>query len=409
MLSQTGGGWLAAAGDPAAIAAAAPRSARSPRSAVARPHAEQPSRCPRRQVARFDRRVARPAISRASSTQCHGQVLRVGFDGRDLLRKRTGVVNNTLHLARELTAAHPSEVIVYADQPARRRRAAARRVRCAGCDAPPVALEARGAAAGPGARSTSSVFHSPTGTLPLLAPCRQVVTIHDLFAAVEPRWFAPRVGCSCAPPSAARRTRPARVIAVSECTRRDLVERFGVPAPNASASSTTASTTLDFARRSRRRSRRAALRRAATRSSCASARSCRGATRRDCCAPRLDSTTACCLSAATSGAPTRPQRLAADNGWDWARFAGYVPDADLPALYAAARVFAYPSLYEGFGIPPLEAMACGTPVVASTAGALPEVLGDAALLVDPLRRGRARRSPAGRRRRSRRTLRRARP
>jgi len=46
-------------------------------------------------------------------------------------------------------------------------------------------------------------------------------------------------------------------------------------------------------------------------------------------------------------------------------------------------VFAYPSLYEGFGIPPLEAMACGTPVVASTAGALPEVLGDAALLVDP--------------------------
>jgi glycosyltransferase involved in cell wall biosynthesis len=78
------------------------------------------------------------------------------------------------------------------------------------------------------------------------------------------------------------------------------------------------------------------------------------------------------------------QRLAAEHGWDWARFAGYVSDADLPELYAAARVFAYPSLYEGFGIPPLEAMACGTPVVASTAGALPEVLGDAALLVDPL-------------------------
>ncbi|HEV7664210.1 MAG TPA: glycosyltransferase, partial [Chloroflexota bacterium] len=76
-------------------------------------------------------------------------------------------------------------------------------------------------------------------------------------------------------------------------------------------------------------------------------------------------------------------RIAADHGWDWARFAGYVADDDLPALYAAASVFAYPSLYEGFGIPPVEAMACGTPVVASTAGALPEVLGDAALLVDP--------------------------
>jgi glycosyltransferase involved in cell wall biosynthesis len=76
-------------------------------------------------------------------------------------------------------------------------------------------------------------------------------------------------------------------------------------------------------------------------------------------------------------------RLAAEHGWDWARFTGYVDDDALPELYAAARVFAYPSLYEGFGIPPLEAMACGTPVVASTAGALPEVLGDAALLVEP--------------------------
>src|SRR5439155_397916 len=81
------------------------------------------------------------------------------------------------------------------------------------------------------------------------------------------------------------------------------------------------------------------------------------------------------------------QRLAAENGWAWARFAGYVLDADLPALYAAARVFAYPSLYEGFGIPPLEAMACGTPVVASTGGALPEVLGDAALLINPYDEG----------------------
>jgi glycosyltransferase involved in cell wall biosynthesis len=76
-------------------------------------------------------------------------------------------------------------------------------------------------------------------------------------------------------------------------------------------------------------------------------------------------------------------RLAAERGWDWARFTGYVDDDALPELYSAARVFAYPSLYEGFGIPPLEAMACGTPVVASTRGALPEVLGDAALLVDP--------------------------
>jgi glycosyltransferase involved in cell wall biosynthesis len=64
-------------------------------------------------------------------------------------------------------------------------------------------------------------------------------------------------------------------------------------------------------------------------------------------------------------------------------FAGYVEDADLPSLYSAAEVTAVPSLIEGFGLPALESMACGTPVVASRAGALPEVVGDAGLLVDP--------------------------
>jgi glycosyltransferase involved in cell wall biosynthesis len=65
------------------------------------------------------------------------------------------------------------------------------------------------------------------------------------------------------------------------------------------------------------------------------------------------------------------------------RVLGYLPDEDLPALYAAAGVFVYASLYEGFGLPPLEAMACGTPTVVSNSTSLPEVVGNAALLVDP--------------------------
>jgi glycosyltransferase involved in cell wall biosynthesis len=65
------------------------------------------------------------------------------------------------------------------------------------------------------------------------------------------------------------------------------------------------------------------------------------------------------------------------------RFFGFVPDHTLSALYRMASVFAFPSLYEGFGLPPLEAMACDTPVVTSRISSLPEVVGDAAVLVDP--------------------------
>lgn len=63
---------------------------------------------------------------------------------------------------------------------------------------------------------------------------------------------------------------------------------------------------------------------------------------------------------------------------------GYIPDEDLPSLYSLATVFVFPSIYEGFGLPPLEAMACGTPVLSSRNSSLAEICGDAAVLVDPL-------------------------
>jgi glycosyltransferase involved in cell wall biosynthesis len=75
-------------------------------------------------------------------------------------------------------------------------------------------------------------------------------------------------------------------------------------------------------------------------------------------------------------------RMRASGRSDRIRYLEFVPDADLPGLYAGADLFICPSLYEGFGFPPLESMACGTPVLSSSAGSLPEVLGDAAVLVD---------------------------
>ncbi|MCS6860146.1 MAG: glycosyltransferase family 4 protein [Abditibacteriales bacterium] len=84
------------------------------------------------------------------------------------------------------------------------------------------------------------------------------------------------------------------------------------------------------------------------------------------------------------GVESLRERVRARRLEDAVHFVGYVADEDLPALYSAADLFVYPSLYEGFGLPPLEAMACGTPVVTSNVSSIPEVVGDAALTVNPL-------------------------
>jgi glycosyltransferase involved in cell wall biosynthesis len=89
------------------------------------------------------------------------------------------------------------------------------------------------------------------------------------------------------------------------------------------------------------------------------------------------------LIAGGEGWGVAPIREAAARAAGRVRLLGYVPDEDLPALYSLADAFAYPSVYEGFGLPPLEAMACGAPTVVSTASCLPEVVGDAALAVSP--------------------------
>ena len=309
-------------------------------------------------------------------------MLRVGFDGRDLLRKHTGVVNNARHLASELTRTHPGEFRVYVDRPdittaeqpppdVPTRRVVAPSVLWKHL-ALPLAL----------ASEDVDVFHSPTGTLPLLAPCPEVVTVHDLFAAVEPRWFSARTGWQLRTAQRRAARSATRVIAVSECTRRDLIERFAIAEDKISV----VYNGVDHQRfEPAEVDAEAVARRFGV--PCPFVL-CVGSLMPWRNAPRL-------LRAVArfgygllfvgrdiwGNDPT--QRIATERGWDWARFTGYVSNDDLPTLYASAAVFAYPSLYEGFGIPPLEAMACGTPVVASTAGALPEVLGDAALLVDP--------------------------
>lgn len=94
----------------------------------------------------------------------------------------------------------------------------------------------------------------------------------------------------------------------------------------------------------------------------------------------------CTLVIAGHNDPRYPavQQLVAARGLaERVRLLPNLAEADLPALYSGAEVFAFPSLYEGFGLPPLEAMACGAPVLCANTSSLPEVVGDAALMVDP--------------------------
>jgi glycosyltransferase involved in cell wall biosynthesis len=90
------------------------------------------------------------------------------------------------------------------------------------------------------------------------------------------------------------------------------------------------------------------------------------------------------MAVATSPTPALAELVRSLGVAERVRFVGYCPPEHLPCLYAGAEAFVYPSLLEGFGLPPLEAMACGTAVAASNGGALPEVVGDHALLFDPL-------------------------
>lgn len=225
---------------------------------------------------------------------------------------------------------------------------------------------------------------------PPLCPCPTVVTVHDISYEFFPDFFSPRdrwmLGTLV--PLSARRA--ARVIAVSERTRQDLVQRYGIPGeriavtheaapPGFAPVEDAAAIAEACARYGIRRPYVLALGNLQPRKNVARLVEAFALARREGNLPHL-LVVAGKAQWRESEIFATAQRLGLE---DAVRFPGYVADEDLPALYSGADCFAYPSLYEGFGLPPLEAMACGTPVLASHAGALAEVVGDAAWVVDP--------------------------
>ncbi len=236
-------------------------------------------------------------------------------------------------------------------------------------------------------RSGADLFHGVHSVVPVSCPVPSVVTVHDLAFIRFPQTFRAynRIYLDVATRLSVRRA--ARILVVSEHTRREVIGLLGV-APERVV------VTPNAVREHFRPPDPAVLETFRARKGLPEHFVLYVGTLE----PRKNLTTLLEAYAEVAQRQAAPLLVGGGKGWlydavfqrlealglrERVRFVGYLDEAELPLWYAAATVFVFPSIYEGFGMPPLEAMACGTPVVASNTSSLPEVVGDAGLTVSP--------------------------
>ena len=240
-------------------------------------------------------------------------------------------------------------------------------------------------------REKVTLFHAPHYILPPLVSCRSVVTIHDCIHLMFPQYLPNRFAFAYARTSMALAARRAtRIMTVSESSKRDIMRFFGTPSEkidviyNAYDLRFAAEPRAEDVERVRERFQlhdEFVLYAGNVKPH-----------------KNLERLIEAFHVLRTSGFDQLKLVLIGDEIskytalrravhqhqlHKYVRFLGYMPETTLAVMYRLAGVFVFPSLYEGFGLPPLEAMASGTPVVTSNVSSLPEVAGDAAVLVDP--------------------------
>ena len=240
-------------------------------------------------------------------------------------------------------------------------------------------------------REGVTLFHAPHYVLPPLVPCRSVVTIHDCIHLMFPQYLPNRLAYRYARTSisiAARRA--TRVLTVSESSKRDILrfvdadpgkidviynaydERFGIEPKEEDIVRVRERFQLtdEFVLYAGNVKPHKNLERLIDAFDLVRKRG-------------LDHLKLVMIGDDISKYASLRRAVHRHQLHKYVRFLGYMPEETLAVMYRLAGVFVFPSLYEGFGLPPLEAMASGTPVVTSNVSSLPEVAGDAAVFVDP--------------------------
>lgn len=240
-------------------------------------------------------------------------------------------------------------------------------------------------------RASPNLFHTPHYVLPVLTPCRSIVTIHDCIHLIFPQYLHNRMAYAYARAmfwTAVHRA--SRILTVSEASKRDILRFFEVPETKVSVIYNAIDERFhrqppeEETLRVRERYQlhdRFLMYAGNVKPHKNLERLIRAFVllRQD----GLDDLKLLVTGSEVSRYSALRRTVHRYNLHKHVRFLGYQSENTLAALYRLADVFVFPSLYEGFGLPPLEAMAAGTPVVVSNVSSLPEVVGDAGVLVNP--------------------------